>query len=46
MKAYKKASQRRRLGYIKRLEDVNFHTEGRLLSEEKYEEFEKLAKKY
>jgi hypothetical protein len=44
MKAYKKASPRRRFGYTERLTDANFHTASALLEEEKYEEFEKLVR--
>ena len=43
MRSYKKASPRRRVGYIERLHDANFHTEADLLEDEKYEEFEKYA---
>ena len=43
MRLYKKASPRRRFGYIERLHDANFHTEADLLEDEKYEEFEKYA---
>ena len=45
MRAYKKASPRRRLGYLERLEDANFHTECGYLEDENYAKFEKLAKK-
>ena len=45
MRAYKKASPRRRLGYLERLEDANFHTECGYLEEEKYAKFEKAARK-
>jgi hypothetical protein len=44
MRAYKKASPRRRLGYLERLEDANFHTEYGLLEEENYEKFEKVVR--
>jgi len=44
MRAYKKASKRRRVGYLERLEDANFHSEYSALEEENYEEFERLAK--
>lgn len=44
MKAFKKASSRRRAGYLERLEDANFHSECSALEEENYEEFERLAK--
>ena len=43
MRLYKKASPRRRVGYIERLEDANFHTEAEWLENENYEEFEKYA---
>jgi hypothetical protein len=45
MRAYKKASPRRRLGYLERLEDANFHTEYGYLEEENYAKFEKAARK-
>jgi len=45
MRAYKKASPRRRIGYLERLEDANFHTECSLLEDENYEAFEKAARK-
>ena len=44
MRAYKKASPRRRLGYLERLEDANFHTEYGFLEEEDYEGFEKAVR--
>lgn len=44
MRAYKKASPRRRLGYLERLEDANFHAEYGYLEEEDYEGFEKAAR--
>lgn len=45
MRAYKKANPRRRIGYLERLEDANFHTECELLEEEDYEGFEKAVRK-
>lgn len=44
MKSYKKANPRRRMGYLERLTDANFHTECSALEDENYAEFERLAK--
>lgn len=44
MRAYKRANPRRRIGYLERLEDANFHTECGLLEEEDYEGFEKVVR--
>ena len=38
IKQYKKATPRRRIGYLERLEDANFHYEYGLLEEGKFEE--------
>ena len=38
IKQYKKATPRRKIGYLERLEDANFHYEYGLLEDEKFEE--------